>query len=104
MSRHLRAGSSIFVRGRFVRSLPAPALSGSGQLTHLLYSGIPYSSVIYLCAKYLLPYILLLLLGYLYIDDLGDGVDAKSSMGRPGRGAYFSPLGLAWPTFIITLL
>src|SRR5229473_2572288 len=76
----------------------------SGQLTHLLYSGIPYSSVIYLCAKYLLPYILLLLLGYLYIDDLGDGVDAKSSMGRPGRGAYFSPLGLAWPTFIITLL
>jgi hypothetical protein len=104
MSRHLRAGSSIFVRARFVRS-SCSCPPGSGQLTHLLYSGIPYSSVIYLCAKYFFPYILLLLLGYLYIDDLGDGVDAKSSMGRPGRrGAYLSPLGLAWPTFIITLL
>ena len=93
MSRRLGAGSSTF-------SCSCPLVRASLRI--LLYSGIPYSSVIYLCAKYFLPYLLQLLPGYLQIDNLG-GVDAKSSMGHPGRviSPCWTSLG---PTFIIALL
>jgi len=100
--RRLWAGSSIFVRTRFVRSLLLLP-PGLVQLTHLLYSGIPYSSVIYLCAKHFLPYLLLQLLRDTY--NLG-GVDAKSSLERSRVDPYLSSLGRARarPTFIIALL
>jgi len=90
MSRRLRAGFSIlFGHVLFDLSCSCPLVRASLRI--LLYSGIPYSNVIYLCAKY---FLLQLLPGYLHIDDLG-GVDAKCYMGRPGRGRYLSPLGLA---------
>jgi hypothetical protein len=83
-----------FVRTRlFDLSCSCPLVRANLRI--LLYSGIPYSSVIYLCAKYFLPYLLQLLPGYLHIDNLG-GIDAKSFLhGAPRAGRYLSPLGFA---------
>ena len=94
-----------FVRARlFDLSCSCPLVRASLRI--LLYSGIPHSSMIYLCAKCFLPHILVQLLpGYLQIDSLG-GIDAKSSMGRPG-GSLSLPAGprfASGPTFIIALL
>jgi hypothetical protein len=94
MSHSLRAGSSILF-GHVLFDLSCSCPLVRANLRILLYSGIPYSSVIYLCAKYFLPYLLLQLLpGYLQIDHLG-GVDTN---GAPAD-RYLSPLGLA-PTHL----
>jgi hypothetical protein len=95
MSRRPRAGSSILF-GHVLFDLPAPAPWFGPAYAFLLYSGIPYSSVIYLCAKYFLPGLLLQLLpGYLHVDNSG-GVYAKSSMGPTG-GSLSLPAGASLP-------
>jgi len=89
MSRRLGAGSSIlFEHVLFDLSCSCPLVRASLRI--LLYTGIPYSSVIYLCAKYFLAYLLQLPPGYLHIDNLG-GVDAKSSMRHPARPRSSTP-------------
>lgn len=56
MLRRLRAGSSILF-GHVLFDLLCSCPLVRANLRILLYSGIPYSSVIYLCAKYFLPYL-----------------------------------------------
>jgi hypothetical protein len=97
MSRRLRAGSSILF-GHVLFDLSCSCPLGRASLRILLYSGIPYSCVIYLCAKYFLPGRLLqLVAGYLLVDNSGGAYT------RAGR--YLSPLGpRSGPPFIIALL
>ena len=66
---------------------PAPGL---GQLTHLLYSGIPYNSVIYLSQmSSFLPHLIQPLPRHVRIDNLS-GVDAEFPLSAPG-GSFIFP-------------